>query len=96
MALGETLDGRLAFVVFRRLPGSLVRATTARDMDASERRLFRRNWVSPRLTLAAIGRTSWNWRNACSGAPPTFRPRGEAARACPKGPLCQGRVTVTG
>jgi len=42
IALGETLDGRLAFVVFRRSPGSLVRVITARDMDASERRLFRR------------------------------------------------------
>jgi uncharacterized DUF497 family protein len=36
------LDGRLSFVVFRRLPGGLVRVITARDMDASERRLFRR------------------------------------------------------
>ena len=42
IALGETLDGRLAFVVFRRSPGGLVRVITARDMDASERRLFRR------------------------------------------------------
>jgi uncharacterized DUF497 family protein len=42
IALGETLDGRLAFVVFRRLPGGLVRVITARNMDASERRLFRR------------------------------------------------------
>ena len=42
IALGETLDGRLAFVVFRRLSGGLVRVITARDMDASERRLFRR------------------------------------------------------
>ena len=42
MALGEMLDGRLAFVVFRRLSGGLVRVITARDMDASERRLFRR------------------------------------------------------
>ncbi|MGP8244767.1 MAG: BrnT family toxin [Bryobacteraceae bacterium] len=41
IALGETLDGRLAFVVFRRLSG-LVRVITARDMDTSERRLFRR------------------------------------------------------
>jgi uncharacterized DUF497 family protein len=40
--LGETLDGRLAFVVFRRLPRSLIRVVTARDMDESERRLFRR------------------------------------------------------
>jgi uncharacterized DUF497 family protein len=42
IALGETLDGRLAFVVFRRLPGGLVRVITAREMDPSERRLFRR------------------------------------------------------
>jgi len=42
IALGETLDGRLGFIVFRRLPGGLVRVITARDMDDSERRLFRR------------------------------------------------------
>lgn len=42
IALGETLDGRLAFVVFRRLPGGVVRVITARDMETSERRLFRR------------------------------------------------------
>jgi len=42
IALGKTLDGRLAFVVFRRLSGGLVRVITARDMDANERRLFRR------------------------------------------------------
>ena len=42
IALGETLDGRLAFVVFRRLPGGLIRVVTARDMDDCERRLFRR------------------------------------------------------
>ena len=42
IALGETLDGRLALIVFRRLSGGLVRVITARDMDASERRLFRR------------------------------------------------------
>ena len=42
IALGETLDGRLAFVVFRRLTGGLVRVITARDMDDAERRLFRR------------------------------------------------------
>ena len=42
IALGETLDGRLALVVFRRLSGGRVRVITARDMDASERRLFRR------------------------------------------------------
>jgi len=42
IALGETLDGRLTFVVFRRLSAGLVRVITARDMDASERRLFRR------------------------------------------------------
>jgi len=42
IALGETLDGRLALVVFRRLPGGVVRVITARDMDSSERRLYRR------------------------------------------------------
>lgn len=42
IALGETLDGRLAFVVFRRLPKCVVRVITARDMEAKERRLFRR------------------------------------------------------
>ena len=42
IALGETFDGRLAFVVFRRLPGGMVRVITARNMEASERRLFRR------------------------------------------------------
>ena len=42
IALGETLDGRLAFVVFRRLPKGLIRAVTARDMEDRERRLFRR------------------------------------------------------
>ena len=42
LALGETLDGRLALVVFQRLSKGLVRVITARDMDESERRLFRR------------------------------------------------------
>jgi uncharacterized protein len=42
IALGETFDGRLAFVVFRRLTKGLVRVITARDMDNAERRLFRR------------------------------------------------------
>lgn len=42
IVLGETLDGRLTFIVFRRLSGGLVRVITARDMDASERRQFRR------------------------------------------------------
>jgi uncharacterized DUF497 family protein len=42
IALGETLDGRLAFVVFQRVSGGLVRVITARDMEANERRLFRR------------------------------------------------------
>jgi uncharacterized DUF497 family protein len=42
IALGETLDGRLAFVVFQRLSGGFVRVITARDMAANERRLFRR------------------------------------------------------
>jgi len=42
IALGETLDGRLVFVVFRWLSGGLIRVVTARDMEDSERRLFRR------------------------------------------------------
>jgi uncharacterized DUF497 family protein len=42
IALGETLDGRLAFVVFQRLSGGCVRVITTRDMEANERRLFRR------------------------------------------------------
>jgi uncharacterized protein len=42
IALGESFDGRLALVVFRRLPGGLIRVITAREMDDSERRLFRR------------------------------------------------------
>jgi uncharacterized DUF497 family protein len=42
IALGETLDGRLAFLVFERLPRGRVRVVTARDMEDSERRLFRR------------------------------------------------------
>jgi hypothetical protein len=35
IALGETLDGRVSFIVFRRL-------SRARDMDDAERRRFRR------------------------------------------------------
>jgi uncharacterized DUF497 family protein len=42
IALGETLDGRLVFFVFRRFPGGLARVITARDMDDGEGRLFRR------------------------------------------------------
>ena len=42
IALGQTFDGRLAFVVFRRLRGGSIRVVTARDMEDSERRLFRR------------------------------------------------------
>jgi hypothetical protein len=42
IALGQTIDGRLAFVVFRRLAGGLIRVVTARDMEAAERRLFHR------------------------------------------------------
>jgi hypothetical protein len=42
VALGETLDGRLALVVFRRLSGGIIRVITARDMEDKERRLFRR------------------------------------------------------
>jgi uncharacterized DUF497 family protein len=42
IALGQTFDGRLAFVVFRRMGGGIVRVVTARDMEDKERRLFRR------------------------------------------------------
>ena len=42
LGLGETLDGRLAFIVFRRLSSGMIRVITARDMDDRERRLFRR------------------------------------------------------
>jgi uncharacterized DUF497 family protein/predicted DNA binding CopG/RHH family protein len=42
IALGQTFDGRLALVVFRRLPGGKIRVLTARDMDDKERRLLRR------------------------------------------------------
>lgn len=42
IAFGETLDGRLAFVVFQRLRRGVIRVITARDMEANERRLFRR------------------------------------------------------
>ncbi len=45
IALGETFDGRLAFVVFRRIGGGAVRVVTARDMEDKERRLFRRKQV---------------------------------------------------
>jgi uncharacterized DUF497 family protein len=42
IALGETLDGRLSLVVFRRIGKGMIRVITARDMDDAERRLFRR------------------------------------------------------
>ena len=42
IAFGETFDGRLAFIVFRRLPKGLIRVVTARDMADNERRLFHR------------------------------------------------------
>ena len=40
IALGETLDGRLSLVVFRRIGKGMIRVITARDMDDAERRLF--------------------------------------------------------
>jgi uncharacterized DUF497 family protein len=42
VALGSTVAGRLAYVVFQRLPGRVIRTVTARDMDDRERRMFRR------------------------------------------------------
>jgi len=41
IALGETFDGRLAFVVFLRMARGVLRVVTARDMGDKERRLFR-------------------------------------------------------
>jgi uncharacterized DUF497 family protein len=38
----SAINWPVAFVVFRRSAGGSVRVITARDMDASERRLFRR------------------------------------------------------
>ncbi len=38
IALGETIDGRLAFVVFRRLSKGVIRVVTARDMETNDRR----------------------------------------------------------
>lgn len=42
VALGETFDGRLAYVVYERLGRRVVRVVTARDMKDWERRLYRR------------------------------------------------------
>ena len=41
-AFGETLDGRLGFVVFEKMPRGTIRVITARDMTSRERRQFRR------------------------------------------------------
>ncbi len=41
-ALGQTLDGRLAFVVFERRQRRVIRVITARDMDNKERRQYHR------------------------------------------------------
>jgi uncharacterized DUF497 family protein len=41
IALGRTFDGWLALDVFRRMPGGFVRVVTARDMNNSERRIYR-------------------------------------------------------
>jgi uncharacterized DUF497 family protein len=40
--LRRNLDGRLLFVVFRRLTAGMIRVVTARDMDDRDRRVFRR------------------------------------------------------
>jgi len=42
LALGETLDRRLAFVIFAKLPDGRIRVITARDMEDRERRQYRR------------------------------------------------------
>ena len=41
-AYGETLDGRLLFIIFRRLTAGTIRVVTARDMEDQDRRIFRR------------------------------------------------------
>jgi uncharacterized DUF497 family protein len=41
-AYGETLDGRLLFVVFRRLTAGTIRVVTARDMEDKDRKIFHR------------------------------------------------------
>ena len=45
-ALGETLDGRLTFVVFHRIGRGAIRVVTARDIGDKERRACRRKrWI---------------------------------------------------
>jgi uncharacterized DUF497 family protein len=39
LCYGRTLDGRLAFIVFKRL-GKRIRVATARDMEDKERRMY--------------------------------------------------------
>ncbi|MEW5899597.1 MAG: BrnT family toxin [Bacillota bacterium] len=41
-ACGQTDSGRYLFVVFERKPGNLICVVTARDMNLSERRYYRR------------------------------------------------------
>ncbi len=42
LAFGQADDGRYLFVVFIRKSGGVVRVISARDMDRSERRAYRR------------------------------------------------------
>jgi hypothetical protein len=42
LVLGRAGTGRLLFVIVERKPGGVIRVVTARDMDASERRLYER------------------------------------------------------
>jgi uncharacterized DUF497 family protein len=42
LCYGATLDGRLAFIVFKRLGKGRIRVITARDMQDNERRMYRR------------------------------------------------------
>ena len=42
LLLGETLDGRLGFVIYTRFPDGRIRVITARHMEHHERRQYRR------------------------------------------------------
>jgi hypothetical protein len=42
VAFGATFDGRLAYVVYERKAGRVIRVVTAREMEKKERRLHRR------------------------------------------------------
>lgn len=71
IALGETCDGRLTLVVYRRLSKGLIRVVTARDMEDRERRMFRRKQIGSDMKK----------RLPAAGMPlPKFRSNEAAAR----------------